>query len=76
MSSVYATTDYGERVLVRLECDRCPATIRPHPEISKSGWRTCGTIESKDRDPPRYDYCPECWEVVGPGWEIAAEGEG
>ena len=73
MSSVYATTDYGERVLVRTECDRCPATIRPSPDISESGWMLAGTYRPGTSDSVRFDYCPVCWEIVGPDWEVKAE---
>ncbi len=35
---VYATTDAGDRVLVKIVCDDCGAEMRPNPDIANSGW--------------------------------------
>jgi len=67
MGRIYATReDTGERVLLELECDGCGATIKPHPEISSSGWvkhavgtTSVGTME--------WYYCPECARARGLG---------
>jgi len=63
MAKVYAVEEgTGRRFLVRLECDACDATIKPHPEISSSGWMKRVQIE-----PPggpgsarfEWHYCPD-----------------
>lgn len=55
---IYAIDDDGERFLRFLECDSCGARIKPHPEITQSGWTKRG-----GRDGAGYsfeqDYCPE-----------------
>lgn len=42
--------------LVALECDECGALIAPNPEISKSGWTTCGVIYPNG-DKFTWEYC-------------------
>jgi len=72
MSRIYATEDdTGRRCLVRLECDGpgCEATIKPHPEIAKSGWTMRGIDFGPGRDGLEWDYCEECSEsyaISGP----------
>ena len=57
---VYATTKQGERFLAYLECDRCDARIRPHPEIAKSGWTKVGTYYGPGDDRNvESDLCPD-----------------
>lgn len=60
MSRVYATTDDGERVLVRLECDGCEASIKPNPEITKSGWMVRGWYDATGGQPYTTEWCPNC----------------
>ena len=63
MSRVYATEDGTKRrFLVRLECDGpgCEATIKPHPEINKSGWTKRGQDNGPGTDKLEWDYCPDC----------------
>lgn len=61
MSRIYARReDNDQRVLICLKCDTCGATIKPHPEISKSGWTKRGQYydPSDDRN-IEWDYCPD-----------------
>lgn len=60
---VYATVDGSnpsERVLVRLKCDGCDATIKPHPEIAQSGWMKTGAVYP-DGSKVQSEWCPECY---------------
>lgn len=64
MSRVYATReDDGRRVLVEIACDHpgCPATVRPHADIAKSGWTKRGTYEDTYRGTTvvQWDFCPD-----------------
>jgi hypothetical protein len=60
---VYARReDNDQRVLLHLECDApgCDATIKPHPEINKSGWTKQGQYYGPGDDRNlEWDYCPE-----------------
>ena len=60
MSYVYATTETGERFLVRIECDGCDASTRPHPEINKSGWTKTGWDNGLGTDKCEGVWCPNC----------------
>lgn len=60
MSRVYATDDNGERFLRYLECDRCGARIKPHPDIANSGWTKHGIDDPKRGGRFEWAYCPEC----------------
>jgi len=55
MSCIYA----AEVHLVRIECDEpgCNAFIKPHPEISRSGWSKKGVIWANG-DQLEWYYCP------------------
>lgn len=60
----YATDeDTGERFLRYISCDHgcCPEKIKPHPEISSSGWTKKGGTNPPHRpeDKRENDYCPE-----------------
>ena len=62
MARVYAVEEgTGKRFLVRIECDACDATIKPHPEISKSGWVKVGKVWGSGPTARRleWDYCPD-----------------
>ena len=70
MSHVYAVVEgheymgaSAERILVRIECDGCDATIKPHPEIAESGWMKTGVVIPGPRrnDVTRSDWCPTCY---------------
>jgi len=61
MAKVYAVEETsGKRILVRIECDEpsCDAKIKPHPEISKSGWIKKGVSDGSFTT--EYYYCPDC----------------
>lgn len=63
MARIYATEDHtGHRILVRLECDGlgCKASIKPHPEIAKSGWTKRGWSYGPGTEQFVSDFCPEC----------------
>lgn len=63
MGKVYAVVEGDNtRVLVQLECDRCDATIKPNPDISKSGWRMAGFDHGPGTEQFVEYFCPECWE--------------
>lgn len=47
----------GKRVLLRLRCDSCEATIKPHPDIAKSGWVNSGIVTSTG-ERLEFDRCP------------------
>lgn len=56
----------GKRILVDVQCDYsgCTATIKPHPQIAKSGWTKRGFIPEGvsgcSGDPYiQLDYCPQ-----------------
>jgi len=50
----------GENVLLYIECDFCDAKIKPHSEISKSGWKKRGIYyEHGDERNAQVDLCPE-----------------
>jgi hypothetical protein len=61
---VYAVEEGTQRrFLVRLECDGtgCDATIKPHPEINKSGWTKRGVYYGPgDSRNLEWDYCSDC----------------
>ena len=60
MSRVYAIEEgTNKRHLIRTECDYvgCDKSIKPHPEIAKSGWTNCGIISTSDS--LEWNYCPE-----------------
>jgi hypothetical protein len=59
--------DTGERVLVELECDQCGATIKPGPDISRSGWTKRGWYRGPGTEVFENEYCPECSAWVGLG---------
>jgi hypothetical protein len=42
--------------LALIECDFCNATIRPNPNIAKSGWMKGGYGGHQ------FEFCPDCWE--------------
>lgn len=48
--------DAKEKVI---RCDGCDAHIRPHPEISQSGWVKMGV--RLYGDVLEWYYCPDCW---------------
>lgn len=56
---VYATTDDGERVLVRIECDHagCSASVKPHADIASTGWTKHGYLDVFD-ERHEFAYCP------------------
>jgi len=61
MSRHYATDDRGRRFLHYIECDGCPATLKPGPHVRESGWRKTGLF--RPGIPGHYeqwDWCPEC----------------
>lgn len=65
MTAKYAVLeDTGRRVLYEIECDGvgCTATIKPGPDISKSGWEKRSTYEDTYRGTVVLisDYCPKC----------------
>lgn len=61
MSSVYAQEEGGgKRHLVVLECDGCGARIKPHPEISHSGWVVRGWDNGPGTEKHAVDLCPAC----------------
>lgn len=65
MGRVYATTDDGARVLVRIECDEggCSASVKPHADIAKSGWTRSGfdvrRRDCEDYVSPEKFRCPD-----------------
>jgi hypothetical protein len=52
--------DIGRSVLIEIECDGCGTTIKPTPEISKSGWCIYGFDKGPETDKFTFDYCPMC----------------
>lgn len=74
MSRVHAYETDGTRHLIRIECDACDATIKPHPEIAKSGWVKCGFNDEKQGGRFDYDYCPDHADRAIP-YQIAMENE-
>lgn len=52
----------SRRVLYEIECDGCDATIKPGPDIAKSGWEKRITYEDTMHGPNvlTSDYCPKC----------------
>lgn len=66
MSRVYAVReDTGKRFLLHLECDGCDATIKPHPEISESGWMKTGAVDGCGTKLWESDWCPRCYDIKG-----------
>lgn len=60
MGRVYAIReDDGARVLLEIECDKCDATIKPHPDIANSGWVKEGITDTFGETIEWY-YCPRC----------------
>jgi len=47
-------------VLLELECDGCGATIKPHPDIARSGWIKTGVYNGPGTEKFEWDYCPDC----------------
>lgn len=65
MTAKYAVLEgSGRRVLYEIACDGCDATIKPGPDISKSGWEKRYTYEDTMRGSTVLvsDYCPKCKE--------------
>jgi len=61
MSRIYAKReDTSERILIALECDHCDATIKPHKEISDSGWMKKYFSYTPGDWSTQYS-CSECW---------------
>lgn len=59
MSLVYEICDNNRKVLVEIKCDSCGVVIKPHPQISESGWVYRGWREN---DSTKYElhHCPKC----------------
>ena len=51
---------YDRGRLAYIECDRCDAKIRPHPDIAKSGWTRVVSIVGWFEIKLEADYCPSC----------------
>lgn len=61
MSLVYAVReDTGKRGLVEIVCDGCSATVKPHPDIARSGWVKQGSDHGPGTDKLEWHYCPDC----------------
>lgn len=65
MTAKYAILEgSGRRVLHEIVCDGigCDATIKPGPDISKSGWEKRSTYEDTMYGSTVLisDYCPKC----------------
>ncbi len=61
MSRVYAVReDTGKRFLLEIECDHsgCSETIKPHSEITSSGWMKAGFDDPEQGGCFEYDFCP------------------
>lgn len=58
MSRVYAIEEHtGRRFLFRIDFDYCDASIKPHPDIAKSGWTQRGNFENGIHY--TWDCCPD-----------------
>lgn len=72
MPRIYARVEgTGERVLVRIKCDYCSATIKPRADIALSGWKKWGVHDTGCGGLSDEWYCcPDCthnipWNAMG-----------
>ena len=68
MSRIYATrNDNGDQVLVAIQCDWCPRTLRPGPHVSDIGWRKGGVAYDWPHHHLSYerDACPSHADELG-----------
>jgi hypothetical protein len=58
---IYAIEDTGRRFLARIKCDYCGASIKPNPDIARSGWKKWGTFRPfGDGSDEEFYCCPDC----------------
>lgn len=61
MGREYAVSELdGSRILINIVCDRCGAKIKPHPDISKSGWMVHGQDRGPGTEKVEVTYCDQC----------------
>jgi hypothetical protein len=60
MSRIYGKDENDKPLLLALECDDCPARIKPNKDIASSGWTTRGQDNGPGTDKLYWDYCENC----------------